>query len=149
MKKLAIIFFIAMLCIPFANLTAQQANTSFLSFDLGYAPSYNFQTNAIGTVQMFGVNVRVANPMTVGFYTNSGDLSGGMLKIKYDVRPQLRAVFGYGTSQRVGLGFEFIPYTRTVSGISTEFKLATEYTFTSNQFQNGTIIFPLLIGIGF
>jgi len=149
MKKRFLIIFIAFLVIPIAGLAAQEGAFTLMSFDIGYGPAMSTSGGSLQTINTFGINVRVAGPMCVGFVSNTGGLTYSSLKIKFDVRPQVRAVFGYGAGNRVGLGFEIIPFRRQASGLFTEFKIAPEYTFTDTTVTSGTLIFPLTLGIGF
>jgi len=151
MKK-SIIILIAILVIPMTGLVAQEGAFTFLSFDIGQGSSIVVDTGAYNTDAMFGINFRVAGPMTVGFTNYSANVLGAavsMLKVKFDMGPQIRAVLGYGTGTRTVLGFEFVPFRRGVGGLFTEFKLAPEYVFTPTTVSTGRLVFPLLLGIGF
>jgi hypothetical protein len=148
-KKLFFVFFIAILMLPVANLTAQEG-FPLLSFDIGQSPRIAVTGgSALATDSVFGLNVRVAGPMIVSF-TNYGATQ--FVKVKFDINQQLRAVLGYtgtATVATAGLGFEIVPFRRVVNGLFTEFKLSPFYSFASTAVASGDLRFPLALSIGF
>jgi len=163
-----------MFVLPLANVSAQQDSFSFLSFDIGYGMNFNMASDNIGSLQSFGINFRVADPIIIGGVfrrTSDGTAAAAqhtstMLRVKYDMMPMLRGVLsfgqhtiGTGASQLyTGLGFEAVPFRRQVGGLVTEFKMVTEYLFRPNSglpagqqggMENGSLIFGLVLGIGF
>ncbi|MDR2542432.1 MAG: hypothetical protein LBC80_03160 [Treponema sp.] len=157
MKKLFFVFFIAILMLPVANLTAQEGFT-LLSFDIGQAPSFLVDgSNTLSSHAVFGLNVRVAGPMIIGFTNYDG--FARFVKGKFDINGQLRAVIGYGTGNIAGtpppspnysgLGFEIIPFRRAISGLYTEFKLSPFYAFVNDGVAKGRLLLPLALSVGF
>ncbi|MDR0474604.1 MAG: hypothetical protein LBH43_13150 [Treponema sp.] len=151
MKKKSIILILAALILPLAGLAAQQPQTySILSFDIGYGPGYDLKNKEVINLQNFGINVRVAGSLSVGAYY--GEVSGSavkMLKIKYEMTPELRFMFGYGSGNLTSLGFEAAPFKRHISGLYSEFKLSPEYSFEPGNIGEGKLLFGLFVGIGF
>ncbi|MCL2442421.1 MAG: hypothetical protein FWD13_03030 [Treponema sp.] len=139
------VFLIAVLILPMTGLAAQEGSYSFLSFDIGQSFNMNVSDGSLGSSSIFGINVRIADPLTIGVTTYG---AASFFNIKYDIIPALRAVLGYGGGQ-TALGFEIIPFRRQFSGLSTEFKLAPVYTFTGTGIGSGNIRACLLLGIGF
>jgi len=159
MKKKFFAVLIAILVLPATALTAQQAQGfSFMSFNFGYGAIIEVDDPDLDVMSSFGVNFRVAGPMIVGVSVHSlGSYSSGLLRVMFDVTPNVRPVLsfgqlddGAGTSAVTGLGFQIIPFRQTVGGLTTEFKLVTEYLFSpSVGIDEGRFHFGLMIGIGF
>jgi len=142
MKKKHIAIFLAMLILPLISMHAQEGAFTILSFDIGYGMAYRIDSpnaNAITGATNFGINMRVASPLIIGVgYEGYGVGNIGMLNIKYDITRMIRAMLSFGvgnvhttanTQLFSGLGFEVVPFRRQVSGLFTEFKLITQYTF--------------------
>ena len=157
MKKTFIILAV-LIILPLASIAAQDTFT-LVSFDIGYGPSVTLVGSQDFTIaQSFGLNVRVTGPLTVGvlYRTNNYYLTGGtpawqtgnMLRLKFDLTPVVRFGFGYGTNNHIALGLEIVPFRRQLSGLFTEFKLVTDYVFTSSSLEEGALIFALTFGIG-
>jgi hypothetical protein len=152
---------VVFLALP-AAVHAQESGTfQLISFDIGYAPTWEFQGSNSVYLPSFALNIRVADGFTTGFqsYTIAGD-AVSLLNMKYDFIPsKVRGVlaigsddifFGSGTSTTVaGLGFEYIPFTKNVAGsVTTEFKIGLQYLFDTADVTQGVILFNLAFGIG-
>jgi len=164
-----------MFILPLATVSAQQDSFSFMSFDIGYGMNFNMASDNVGSLQSFGINFRVADPIIIGgvFRRTSdgtaavaGQHTSTMLRVMYDIMPMLRGVLSFGQHSigtgtgvlYTGLGFEAVPFRRQVGGLVTEFKMVTEYLFRPDTslpaaqqggIENGTLIFGLVLGIGF
>jgi hypothetical protein len=140
--------------------TAAAAEFQYLSFDIGYAPGWDFGGNGGNgeriTPSLFGFNIRLTDKLSAGIQIlDDGTDTDKFLMLKYSFLPKVRATAGFGTQGATpvaasSLGFEIIPFTRSVGGFaSTEFKVAVKY---DAQFANrtaGKILFALAFGIGF
>jgi hypothetical protein len=159
MKKIIVLAAALVLTLVPLSLGAQTTGSSefqFLSFDIGYAPGWNFAAPAaMVTPALFGLNVRVANNFAVGFQTlTEGANTDNYLILKYSFLPQVRAALGFGAQQgpvpASSLGIEIIPFARSVGGLAaTEFKVAIRYDSPFADMTNGRILFALAFGIGF
>ena len=150
MKKRFIFFLATILILPAAGLAAEEGSFTFLSFDIGYGPAISVNGGPMGNVQTFGLNIRIAGPLTIGTVFNHGTIADSMLKLKLDAASMVRAVIGYGQNNRVGLGFEIVPFKRTVGGLFTELKIAPEYTWVSTgNIDAGRFIIPIAMSVGF
>ncbi|MCL2374772.1 MAG: hypothetical protein FWC65_05985 [Treponema sp.] len=162
MKKLFFALLVAVLLLPVAGLAAQEEEGfSFMSFNMGLGPAFFMDNSDLEVASTFGVDFRVAGPLIIGFAHHNVDTIGGsanLLRVKYDVLPQARAVLSFGHGDLIagsaapltGLGFEFIPFRRQVGGLFTEFKLATDYVFEPELgMGDGVILFGLLLSVGF
>jgi hypothetical protein len=139
--------------------TAESTEFQFLSFDIGYAPGWDFGGDELVTPALFGLNVRVADSFAVGFQTlNDGNTTDNYLILKYSFLPQLRAALGFGAQDvnpgpgtpASSLGIEIVPFTRSVGGLAaTEFKVAIRYDSPFDNMVEGKILFTLAFGIGF
>jgi hypothetical protein len=161
-KKIAVV--LAILILPVAGLVAQESGSySILSFDIGYAPLYDFGASgsdpAYQTPAAFGLNIRITDQLSAGFFTyqtgSSGSGGTSLLKIKYDIIPQARASlsFGYDSaasgSEVIGLGVEGIPFQRKTGSLATDFKLGIDYLWTpSADIGDGKLVFTLAVGVG-
>jgi hypothetical protein len=154
--------------LPLAGLAAQEEESSFsiLSFDIGYAPLFDFggaAGNEYFTPMVFGFNIRVAGPLSIGFVSyRQGDTTPtvnlNLVKIKYNIIPQARAVvsFGYDSVGAVGnvtgVGIEGVPFQKKIGILVTEFKLGIDYFWVPAQatkdFDNGKLTFTLALGVG-
>jgi hypothetical protein len=164
MKKRFLALFLGLLAFPLV-LSAQQANSfQILSFDIGYAPGWVFDTSTQQIPQMFALNVRVADNFTVGFQTyNQGTDTLPMFNLKYDFLPgKARGTLAFGKEPGSGtpvflaaaanvaaLGFEYIPFTRNVAGgVTTEFKIGVQYLFETTDLSKGAVVFGIALGVG-
>jgi hypothetical protein len=158
-KRFIVLLSAILFMAPLTNLTAQQAYT-LMSFDVGYGMAFNMGANSdIRTLQNFGINFRVVDPLTIGMaYKTVGTERIGMLKMKYDIIPLVRGMVGFGSTitgaptMTTGLGFEIVPFRRQVGGLFTEFKLVPEYVFrpaVTGNMAGGDLMFGLVLGIGF
>jgi hypothetical protein len=149
---------LALVLVPL-SLGAQSATEfQYLSFDIGYAPGWDLTaTNSI-TPSLFGVNVRLSDNLIAGIQTLtvSTTQSDSFLLLKYGFLPKVRATAGFGTQfgtpiePAVSLGFEAIPFSRSVGGLAaTEFKVAVKYDAPFDNLTTGKIFFALAFGIGF
>jgi hypothetical protein len=143
--------------LPLSGLFAQAATSQtyqILSFDIGYAPGYDLTAGTGGfvTETYFGFNVRLADPLAIGFATIGGTTGLNLLKVKYDVLPKLRAVVGYGLDTGFGwadFGLEIVPFRNKVSGLSAEFKVVVDSTWlATGSIGDGIIYFGLVVGVG-
>jgi hypothetical protein len=172
MKKLlaALLLAAGLILVPLSA-SAQAAGAGFqvLSFDIGYAPSWDLNATSgqasFVSPSYFALNVRVANNLSVGFETLSGGTTttiDNYLTVKYNFLPALRGTVAFGQTRyfaaapataadpAIGLGFEAIPFSRTVAGsVSTEFKLAFQYIATTADLKNSGLVFALAFGVGF
>jgi hypothetical protein len=128
-----------------------------MSFDIGYAPAWKLDANDFVAPALFALNVRVANNFVAGFETlTSGALLDRYLTMKYSFLPMVRGTIAFGRSNifasggpAMGLGFEAIPFTRTVAGsVSTEFKLAFQYLASIDDLSKSGLVFALGFGVG-
>jgi hypothetical protein len=160
MKKIIVLAAALVLTLVPLSLGAQTTGNSefqFLSFDIGYAPGWDFAATDMVTPALFGLNVRVANNFAVGFQhlTVAGPVTDNYLILKYSFTPQIRAALGFGAQNNgaipaSSLGIEIIPFTRSVGGLAaTEFKVTIRYDSPFNNMTNGKILFALAFGIGF
>jgi len=150
MKKRFMFLIAAIIMLPAAGLAAQEGSFSFLSFDIGYGPAISFNGGPMGNIQTFGLNIRIAGPLTIGTVFNQSAVTDSMLKIKYEVISLVRIAIGYGQNNRVGIGLEIIPFKRSVSGLYTEFKISPEYTWVSTGNINaGNFVIPIAMSVGF
>jgi hypothetical protein len=165
MKKkivLAAILVLSLVPLSLGAQTAESTEFRFLSFDIGYAPGWDLDppagSNNFITPAIFGLNVRIANNLAVGFqYLNDGGVIDNIFLLKYSVLPQLRAVVGFGIEDiatpgkpLTSLGLEVVPFSRLVGGVAaTEFKVAVRYDSPVDDMVNGKILFALAFGIGF
>jgi hypothetical protein len=153
---------VVFLALP-AAVHAQESGTfQLISFDIGYAPTWEFQGSNSVFLPSFALNIRVADGFTTGFqsYTiASGAVS--LLNMKYDFIPsKVRGVLAIGADELffgsggtsvtvAGLGFEYIPFTKNVAGsVTTEFKIGLQYLFDTTDVTKGVILFNLAFGIG-
>jgi hypothetical protein len=151
------------------NTASQQTNTGFsvIAFDIGYAPAYSFAPSPIGgikTVPTFALNLKITDPLVVGFSTVIVDSESiGTLNLKYSFMPKIRLTAGFGKasgaalsfdrdSMIIAFGFEMIPFSRNVQSVATDFKLNIQYLFqpalTIADFSHGLLLFGLNIGLG-
>ena len=157
MKKA--IAFLLVLLIP-VGFAAAQENSGFgiFSFDIGVAPLYRLSDNENDNVTTFGLNLRVAEPLVVGFGLYDGGLT--LLNLKYEVLSSARilvslggvsgatSVLSGGTGAVGGLGFEYAPFRRKISGLATEFKMGVQYLFLTNSIDEGSLLFTLGFSVG-
>jgi hypothetical protein len=137
--------------------TAANAEFQYLSFDIGYAPGWNFTGSGSQTTpSLFGLNIRVTDKLSAGIQTLTvGTNSDNFLLLKYSFLPQVRATVGFGvqnpgTLPASSIGFEIIPFSRSVGGLAaTEFKVAVKYDSPFQSLTTGKILFALAFGIGF
>jgi hypothetical protein len=166
MKKLmaALLLAAGLILVPL-SVSAQAAGAGFqvLSFDIGYAPSWDLDatTNGFISPEYFALNVRVANNLSVGFETlASGANTDRYLTVKYNFLPAVRGTVAFGQTTlfgststaepAIGLGFEAIPFSRTVAGsVSTEFKLVFQYLAATDNIRESGLVFALAFGVGF
>jgi hypothetical protein len=148
MKKKIVVLLLALMILPLMGLAAQDASSfTILSFDIGYAPGYDLDADETLTDSYFALNVRVADPLSVGFAI-IGTTPTTLLKVKYDILPKARAVVSFGNGI-VGLGFEAVPFIRKTSGLSTEFKLVLDYLWEPKSgLDAGKLYLGLDVGIG-
>jgi hypothetical protein len=166
MKKLiaALLLAAAGLILVPLSASAQTASAGFqiVSFDIGYAPSWDLKANnAEETPAFFALNIRVANNLSVGFEFLDGTAGDdAYFTVKYNFLPLIRGTVAFGQTElfttsgssepAMGLGFEVIPFSRTVAGsVSTEFKLAFQYLATVDDLSESGLVFALAFGIGF
>ena len=154
-KKSTLILLLAVfILLPAFNASAQQQSFSIFSFDLGFAPHYNFGNGTFRTDPSFALNVRVANPLTVSFGITGAAAANDttLLRVKYDVLNQIRvllAIGSRGANMVTGLGFEYIPFARAQNSFATEFKLGIEYLFRPQiGIDSGDLFFGLILGLG-
>ena len=162
MKKRFLVLFLGLIGFPLV-LSAQTAGSfQLLSFDIGYAPGWVFDTSSMKIPPVFALNVRVADNFTVGFqsYSNGSDILP-LFNMKYDFLPgKARGTLAFGKESSTGvfldvdkkvaaLGFEYIPFTRNVAGgVTTEFKIGVQYLFEIEDVSKGAVIFGIAFGIG-
>lgn len=157
MKNKYLIIFLAMLILPLSGLAAQEGSYTFMSFDIGYGVSTPVNNFGVNSLTCFGINFRLAGPMSVGAaYFNAAGSNFGGLKVKFDATSLVRATLTFGGTGaagvgnlRTGLGFELVPFKRQVSSLFSEFKLSTDYIFAPNAVDAGSIYLSLMLGIGF
>ncbi|MDR0665055.1 MAG: hypothetical protein LBF86_06005 [Helicobacteraceae bacterium] len=145
-----------------SSLTAANSY-DILSVEIGVAPNINvpdFDTHAIANT--FALNLRVADPLSVGFETVKYNALGSTLfNFKYDLSVlggQTAAIislgngngFGNGllTTENVGLGFEYTPFSKKREAIVTTFKIAPRYIFDTDDVGNGVLVIGLAVGLG-
>jgi hypothetical protein len=167
----ALLLAAGLILVPLSASAQAAAGAGFqvLSFDIGYAPSWDLNTTSgqasFVSPTYFALNVRVANNLSVGFETLSGGTTTTLdkyLTVKYNFLPALRGTVAFGQTRyfaaapataadnAIGLGFEAIPFSRTVAGsVSTEFKLAFQYIATTADLKNSGLVFALAFGVGF
>ena len=145
MKKKILILFIAIL-LPLSFVSAQQS-LNLLSFEFGIGPSINVDSAAVSTYNHFGINLHIADPVTIS--ATSGTTTSILLK--YSLSDMLRLTVGYAGTTNTIIGFEFVPFTNQFTGITTEFKVATSYLFAggANGITAGDLRFGLLLSVGF
>jgi hypothetical protein len=158
MKKLALILAAGAIfaLFPPAAVNAQTAVQGFqiLSFDIGYAPSWEIGGNGpYKNYAFFGLNVRLADRMIVGFQEIADSApTYHLLSFKYQVLQMLRATLAVGSDGSdpyIGFGFEAVPFSRNAGGsVATEFKLAFQYLANPVEMENGTLLFALAFGVG-
>ena len=149
---------LALVLVPL-SLGAQTAETTefqYLSFDIGYAPGWDLNTTTSTTPSLFGINVRLSDNLIAGIQSlTEGANTDSFLLLKYSFLPKVRATAGFGTQApgpvpAVSLGFEVIPFIRSVGGLAaTEFKVAVKYDAPFDDLTTGKIFFALAFGIGF
>jgi hypothetical protein len=163
MKKQLLVLFLGIMGFPIA-LSAQTAGSfQLVSFDIGYAPSWNFDSSIQKNLQLFALNIRVSDSLTVGFQTYSGGVASSLplFNMKYDFLPgKARGTLAFGKESVSGviltgntnvaaLGFEYLPFTRNVAGsVTTEFKIAVQYLFQTADVSVGAAVFGIAFGIG-
>jgi hypothetical protein len=118
--------------------------------------------------QTFALNIRVSDSFTVGFQTYSVGTTSTLplFNMKYDFIPgKARGTLAFGKESGTGtppsgvfltvdkpvaaLGFEYIPFTRTVAGsVTTEFKIGVQYLFETQDVTKGAAVFGIAFGIG-
>jgi hypothetical protein len=163
-KKTALAAVLVLILVPLSlgAQTAGNAEFQYLSLDIGYALGWDLEPpvpgNNFTAPALFGLNVRIANNLAVGFqYLNDAGVIDNIFLLKYSVLPQLRAVVGFGV-QNVGvtddaassLGLEVVPFSRRVGGFAaTEFKVAVNYNSIFDEMTAGKILFTLAVGVGF
>ena len=153
-KGVLLVFIVSIILLSGVGLSAQSAFSTF-SFDIGFAPHYTFDTNTYRTDSSYAFNVKVSNPLTVGFgiigLAAPNDTT--LLRVKYDVASQIRLMTAIGTDGADmvnGFGFEFIPLTQR-GALTSEFKLAIEYLFQpglAGGVGNGSLYFGIVLGLG-
>jgi hypothetical protein len=165
MRKRIWVVFLVLMLLPLAGLAAQEGNSyGILSFDIGYAPLFDFDdtvgANNYRSPGYFGFNIRVADPVSVGFvtYQQPNAISISLLKIRYDIIPQARVSLSYGydsiatAGSVVGFGIEGVPFQRKTGSLATEFKLGIDYlwlpTVATKDIAHGKLIFALAVGVG-
>jgi hypothetical protein len=161
MKKRIVLAAILVLSLVPLSLGAQAAENTdfrFLSFDIGYMSGWHLEDRVQQNLALFGLNVRVANSLAVGFQflnEDGGAYSGSFLLLKYNFLPQLRAAVGFGLETPANtpvssLGIEVIPFSRSVGNIAvTEFKASVRYDSLFENMKDGRFLFALAVGIGF
>jgi hypothetical protein len=148
------------------SLPAMAANTfEILSVDIGVAPNINvpdFDEQSIPNT--FALNLRVADPLSVGFETANRGQAGGhstVFNFKYDLsvlNGQVTAVISLGDGRgfsaflqgdaHAGLGFEYTPFSKKREAISTALKIAPRYIFDTDDASQGVLIIGIAIGLG-
>jgi hypothetical protein len=150
--------------LPLAGLAAQEEESSFsiLSFDIGYAPLFDFNStgNEYYTPMVFGLNIRVAGPLSIGFvtYQQGAIVDLLLVKVKYNVIPQARVGVSFGRDRVAavgnvtGLGIEGVPFQKKIGMLATEFKVGIDYFWVpavaAKDFDNGKLVFTLAVGVG-
>ena len=161
MKRVILPFLLALLLLPAANVAAQEGFT-FMSFNLGHGFGiFLDDTSAsddIESITTFGIDFRIADPLIVGFSRHTVsegavDFNVNLLNIKFDVMPMVRPVISIGQGDgepMTGLGFEIIPFRRSVGDLFTELKLVPHYLFwPADGIGDGIFTISLMLGIGF
>jgi hypothetical protein len=156
-KKLITAAALVLILVPLSLGAQTAANTGFraLSFDIGYAPGWNLNTNTLVTPSFFGFNVWVADNFSVGLQqlADGTVIDSSFLMLKYNFLPGIRATLGFGMQKAKAassFGFEVIPFSRTMGDMATaEFKMAVKYDSPFDDIINGRIVFALAAGIGF
>ncbi|MDR0670027.1 MAG: hypothetical protein LBF95_08090 [Treponema sp.] len=158
MKKIFIVTVVlALALVPLAIGAQTPAEFQYLSFDIGYAPGWDFGNSSQITPSLFGINVRISDKLSAGIQTLQDATTDNFLLLKYSFLSQVRATVGFGVQDTGGandaassLGFEVIPFSRSVGGLAaTEFKVAVKYDSPFANMVNGKILFALAFGIGF
>ncbi|MDR2516953.1 MAG: hypothetical protein LBC88_06175, partial [Spirochaetaceae bacterium] len=132
---------------------------SIFSFDIGANPVYRLSDDSYQTATSFGLNLKVADPLVVGFTIfDSGSTT--LLNLKYEVLNKARVVLslgnassggvllGSGSGTVGGLGFEYAPFSRSISGLATEFKMGAQYLFPASAIDQGSFLFILGFSVG-
>jgi hypothetical protein len=161
-KQLLAVAAVIFLSLP-AAVNAQETGTfQLISFDIGYAPSWEFDASDKAFPQLFALNIRVADGFTAGFqsYSEGSPKTANLFNMKYDFVPgKVRGILAVGKDNTLffsapsktvaGLGFEYAPFTRNVAGsVTTEFKIGVQYLFTTEDVANGAVAFNVAFGIG-
>jgi hypothetical protein len=160
MKKILILLAVLAL-LPLTQVAAQSSGFKVLSFDIGYAPSYNVETGDTDVQSLFGFNVMVGDDLSAGFTIIDGGGATGfsLLSLKYQLIDKVKAQVslglfdpagtGTGPTAVSGLGLEYAPFTRRYGEyLGTELKLRLEYLFLANAIDDGLLYFGLAFGVG-
>jgi len=170
-KKLSVLA-LTLLLLPLAGLAAQTGGTSgggftILSFDIGYTPFFDLGKTEMGNATVFGLNVKVADAISMGSVMLTTDNDGVIntlmaLRFKYDFKQAVRftgtlgknggGAFGSiaANAAVAGLGLEYLPFGRkNQTGVYTDFKISLDYLFDpAGELDKGALIFALSVGLG-
>jgi hypothetical protein len=157
MKKILILLAV-LAVLPLTQAAAQSDGFKVLSFDIGYAPSYNVDTGATNSQSLFGFNVMVGDDLSAGFTIIDGGGANGfsLLSLKYQLIDKVKAQVSMGRQNPAGpgpfvsgLGLEYAPFTRRYGEyLGTELKLRLEYLFPNATIDEGWLFFGLAFGVG-
>jgi hypothetical protein len=153
MKKILILLAV-LTVLSLTQAAAQSDGFKVLSFDIGYAPSYNVDSGATDSQPLFGFDVMVGDDLAVGFTNIGGAIS--LLSLKYRLIDKVKAQISLGQAVAgppvipwIGLGLEYAPFTRRYGEyLGTELKLRLEYLFAANAIDDGLLYFGLAFGVG-
>jgi hypothetical protein len=152
MKKTIIL--LAVLALPLASAGAQSGFSVFQA-DLGYAPAFQPGAGTVGHSWQLGLTVMVNERVGVGVsYVNIADLLGlpiapVLFNLKYRLQDRLRAVISFTPiGPRAGLGFEYIPFSRTSGSVGTEIKFLMEYLFVTDDLTDSDFFVGIGLGLG-
>lgn len=143
---------------------------SILSFDNGYAPAFNLSSGNLAVASMFSFNLRISDPLSVGFVFLDGDNTVlpdyRMLRLSYQFMERIRLNIALGTvtaastapavavgSLVSGMGFDMIAFKRKFQDtLATEFKVQIDYIFTPTVaaagLTGGNLFFGLAFSVG-
>ncbi|MDR0747321.1 MAG: hypothetical protein LBE89_05445 [Helicobacteraceae bacterium] len=152
------------LCAALALPAAAANSYEILSVDIGIAP--NIDIDSFSDQQFpntFALNLRVADPLAVGFETVSrgAGTASALFNFKYDLSAlggQLAAVISLGngsglnpsllTTTHAGIGFEYTPFYKKREAISTALKIAPRYIFDTNDAASGVLVIGIAVSLG-